>query len=719
MEKISRNMCSFIMWLGAWLVAWTLWHYHPQDVTWWYQTVTPTPYHHPAGYVGAYCAALLLAAFGSAAWFLPCLVSVLGICCYKNMAVEDIITIGRNTLVVLVLFAMACEHYHINFRGICGGGAWGFFLYTWCSTIMPKHCIVVILGALTLGVLGATIGLSRMYRALMYCRYVGMRYIALPMEYAYDVCVSRWIPRTHTNNHDSMVIPSVPQEIPVSVLHDETMAKAPEASSSHKKNLREKSSREKPLVEKSLVEKSLQDTSSGGYQKPPLALLLAGRHVKEKESATGEYDSQAKILEQKLEQFGIKGKVVDIVVGPVVVLFEYQPHSSVPINKIVAREHDLALALQATSFRVIAPIPGKAVVGFESSRATQELVSFAHHHEELFAHGYRLPIAIGVTTAGVPLSLDLAALPHLLVAGSTGSGKSVALHTLIVSILSTRTFEETKLILIDPKRLEFATYADIPHLLFPIVVEAKEAVKVLRWVVQEMDRRYMVLAQAGVTDVVAYRAQGELLPEIVIVIDEWADLMMSGGKDAEQSLVRLAQMARAAGIHVIVATQRPSVDVITGLIKVNIPARIACKVISKVDSRTIIDTSGAEKLLGKGDMLVMIPGKPIVRIHGMYISAREVQEIACHVRRQGSAAYHELYQTASTPLDVATEDQDLYHQVLDLIKSVDEISISYLQRKLRIGYNRSARMIDYLEAHGMILPSDGGKTRKVLHSKDM
>lgn len=705
MEIMSRKLSSFAMWLSAWTVAWILVHYHPHDATWWYQMAFSAPYYHPAGYIGAYCAALLLAACGSAAWFLPCIASALGACLYTHMAREHVIKIAWNLCGMLLLVAVLCEHYHVTFRGASAGGAWGFFLYMWFSKCVPVSMIPVIISSIMSGIIYATIGSTRLYRTMRYSRYVATRYVVLPVEHIWYRMLS--LHRSHHNTGHQAKVESNPMPVESSL-----------ASSSLGQNTHDSSSPTEIRIPHKKVPRVVSVPT--GYQKPPLAALLGSRKTKEKEVvAAGPYESQARVLEQKLEQFGIKGKVVDIVVGPVVVLFEYQPHSSVPINKIIAREHDLALALQATSFRIIAPIPGKAVVGFESSRATQELVSFAHYHEDLFAHGYRLPLLIGVTTAGAPLSLDLVSLPHLLVAGSTGSGKSVALHTLIVSILSARTSEETKLILIDPKRLEFAAYADIPHLLFPIIVEAKEAVKVLRWVVQEMDRRYLMLAQAGVTDIVSYRATGELLPEIVLVIDEWADLMMSGGKDAEQSLVRLAQMARAAGIHVIVATQRPSVDIITGLIKVNIPARIACKVISKVDSRTIIDTSGAEKLLGKGDMLIMIPGKPITRVHGMYISAREVQEVACHLRRQGSAAYHTLYQTASTPLDVATDDQELYQQVLDLIKSVDEISISYLQRKLRIGYNRSARMIDYLEAHGMILPSDGGKTRKVLHSKDV
>ena len=689
-----KKIVSTLMWASALTLAWVFLQYHPSDPTWWHQTTALMSYQHPAGWVGAYCAAFFFAIVGAAALLVPVIIFVIGICVYKDLTRERIQTIILGAVITLLLIALLCEHYHTNFRGASAGGVWGLTLHAWCSFFVPAALLPVVVSAALSCVICLVIGVSNVCAMVPYVRYVTTRYVTLPTERV--AMMFRGAGRVRTTR----VTPA-----PERVRLEEPVADGVASAS-------------KNTFVKEHGERATRKVPAETYQKPPLSVLLTS-HKKNVQVATASYESQAKILEQKLEHFGIKGKVVDIIVGPVVVLFEYEPHNSVPINKIVAREYDLALALQATSFRIIAPIPGKAVVGLEMSRATQELVSFAHHHQELFAYDYRLPLLLGVNTAGVPVVLDLVSLPHLLVAGSTGSGKSVALHTLIVSILSTKTSEETRLILIDPKRLEFASYTDIPHLLFPIVVEAKEAVKVLRWVVQEMDRRYTMLSKAGVTDIFSYRAQGGVLPEIVLIVDEWADLMMSGGRDAEHSLVRLAQMARAAGIHLIVATQRPSVDVITGLIKVNIAARIACKVISKVDSRTIIDTSGAEKLLGKGDMLVMLPGKPIMRVHGMYISAREVQEVACYVRRQKSASYHESYQTATTPLDVAEDDKEMYEQVLGIIKSVDEISISYLQRKLRIGYNRSARMIDYLEAHGMILPSDGGKTRKVLHSKDI
>lgn len=667
-----KKIASLLLWIVAFGVLCAIVYYNPHNPTWWFQTTEVTAQQGVFRGIIVYLAACCLAAVGSAALLIPVIVFMGGMYYYIDRRLERIQTIGSAMIIIVLLTATFCEHYHINFRGAPAGGVWGRLLYTVLSIFVPSQFLPLSISILMSVALYYIIGPNTAYTFVAYVRYGITRYIVLPLRSSEPVRAVQ----------------------PAS-----SLAFVPTQEACEEKT-------------------QLLQAQDAKYHKPPLSVLLTSPTT----SPTvipDSYESQAKILEEKLEHFGITGKVVNIIVGPVVVLFEYQPHNSVPINKIVAREYDLALALQATSFRIIAPIPGKAVVGLEMSRATCDIVSFARYYAELSAYDYRLPLLVGVTTEGAPVVLDLTSLPHLLVAGSTGSGKSVALHALIVSIISTKSHEETRLILIDPKRLEFAVYADIPHLLFPIVVEAQQAVKILRWAVQEMDRRYGILSSAGVTDIAAYRAQGQSLVDIVVIVDEWADLMMSGGRDAEQSLVRLAQMARAAGIHLIIATQRPSVDVITGLIKVNIPARIACKVISKVDSRTILDTAGAEKLLGKGDMLLMLPGKPIMRVHGVYISVRDVQEVACYTRRQGKAVYCNVYQTATTDLDIAVDDRELYEQVLTIIKSVDEISISYLQRKLRIGYNRSARMIDYLEAHGMILPSDGGKTRKVLHSKDI
>lgn len=429
---------------------------------------------------------------------------------------------------------------------------------------------------------------------------------------------------------------------------------------------------------------------------------------------------QAQVLVEKLAHFGITGKVTTIIQGPVVTLFEYQPEVTTKISAIIAREDDLALALQALSLRIIAPIPGKSVIGFEVAHARRKIVWFnvLASKSEFKNSKSLLPLVLGKDTLGSDIIVDLAAMPHLLMAGGTGSGKSAGLNTMLMSLLCTKTPDELKLILIDPKRLEFSPYADIAHLLFPIVTESTHALQVLKWAVAAMQERYDIMAQAGVRNIGEYQKLStkdttlKTMPFIVIIIDELADLMMTSGKDVEHALTRLAQMARAAGIHLIVATQRPSVDVITGLIKVNFPSRIAFKVTSKVDSRTIIDTMGAEKLLGKGDMLFLDSAGVLRRVHGAYATDEEIRAVIAFIKEQRSVEYQPLvHQTAQVAQEA---HDDLYAQVEDFVRARHDVSISLVQRVFRIGYNRSARLIEQLEQNGKIMQSDGSKMRKVI-----
>lgn len=446
-------------------------------------------------------------------------------------------------------------------------------------------------------------------------------------------------------------------------------------------------------------------------------------------------EERGRVLEEKLSHFGINGKVVAIQPGPVVTLFEYEPEVNMKISKIIALEDDLALSLRALSIRIIAPIPGKNVVGFEIANEKRHPVYLTEvmTKQRLFEHNRKLPVTLGVDTTGNPVVGDLATMPHLLVAGSTGSGKSVGMNVMLVSLLCSKTPDQLRLILIDPKRLEFAPYADIPHLLFPIITDPSQVSPVLTWVVQEMEARYDILAKAGVRNVSDYhaldasvRAEYEKgrdvkgMPYIVVMIDELADLMMVAGKDIEMLIARIAQMARAAGIHMIVATQRPSVDVVTGIIKVNFPSRIAFRVSSKVDSRTIVDGVGAEKLLGKGDMLYMSPSSAMLRrLHGPYIPDEEIERLTTHLKEQRPVRYLSLQKIIARQRAHDADntlDDPLYQDVCNFLKTVDEVSISMLQRKYRVGFNRSARIIEMLEQDGYVAPAQGGKPRRVLRS---
>jgi S-DNA-T family DNA segregation ATPase FtsK/SpoIIIE len=457
------------------------------------------------------------------------------------------------------------------------------------------------------------------------------------------------------------------------------------------------------------------------YQLPSSSLFTVAKHEHNDNMLDKELAERADILEEKLERFGISGTVSAIKQGPVVTLFEYKPAIDSKISKIVALEDDLALALQALSIRIIAPIPGTAVVGFEVANAKRHTVAFADIvQSQAYAHTQAaLPLILGKNTVGSHVVADLAKMPHLLIAGSTGSGKSVALNAMLVSLLCKRTPHELKLILIDPKRLEFNAYADIGHLLFPVVTNPKQSIDVLHWVVKEMEARYASMATSNARNIADYNAalpQSERKPYLVVVIDELADLMMTAGRELEGVITRITQMARAAGIHMMVATQRPSVDVITGLIKVNFPSRISFRVTSKVDSRTILDCAGADKLLGRGDMLFLdASDAQLKRVHGAYVSDKEIAALITHIRAQQPPAYLDLAQELPLVSGSAAEEEDvIYQEVLAFLREIDEVSISLLQRKFRIGYNRSARIIDILAARGLIMPSEGGKTRKVI-----
>ena len=453
----------------------------------------------------------------------------------------------------------------------------------------------------------------------------------------------------------------------------------------------------------------------------------------------------SQLLEEKIADFRIKGKVTAVKPGPVITMYEFKPGTGVKVNTIANLADDLALALATPSVRIEAPIPGRDVVGIEVPNEKREEVFFKEIVDSrLFEdQNFSIPIAIGKDTLGEPVVADLKKMPHLLVSGTTGSGKSVFINTVICSLLYRFQPDEVKLILIDPKQLELNSYEQIPHLLLPVVTEAKKASLALKWAVQEMEDRYQLIARSGMRDVDGYnRKLNEMgseamadrlglleeeeapksLPKIIIVIDELADLMMMAKSDVENSICRLAQKARAAGIHLILATQRPSVDVITGLIKANLPARISFRLSSKIDSRTIFDTMGAERLVGNGDMLFMPPGDSrLLRMHGAFISEEEIEAICSHWRSQSSPEYRE--EILIDPDSEENEDRgftgsdDLFQDALDLACATGYVSSSMLQRRFRIGYNRAARIVEEMEAQGLVGPADGSKPRPVLQQR--
>lgn len=467
----------------------------------------------------------------------------------------------------------------------------------------------------------------------------------------------------------------------------------------------------------------------GDWKLPPLSILSSNAQVAEKIDREV-YLKVSKQLEQKLKNFGVSGKVVGISPGPVVTTYEYAPAPGIKINKIVSLADDLALGLRAQSVRVVGSVPGKSALGIEIPNEIRQVVYIRDllATEHFRTHKNRLGIVLGLDVIGNPSIADLARMPHLLIAGATGAGKSVAINSIIASILFNATPDDVRFLMVDPKRIELSGYEGIPHLLHPVVVEPKLASRALMWGVREMERRYRLLEEARVKSFDSYNeVTEEKLPYIVIIVDELADLMMVASKDVEAAIARLAQMARAAGIHLILATQRPSVDVLTGLIKANFPTRIAFKVSSKVDSRTIIDTSGAEHLLGMGDMLYMPPGSSAIqRVHGSYISEQETADLVSFLKKQGEATYDEsvLEQVeedgGSAGFHNTEEHDERYDEAVAIVCESGQASISMVQRRLRIGYNRAARIIEMMEKEGVVGPADGAKPREVLarHSYD-
>ena len=473
------------------------------------------------------------------------------------------------------------------------------------------------------------------------------------------------------------------------------------------------------------------------FSLPPLELLQipSGQRPPEEEEFLRQ---NSRLLEEKLADFNVKGKVVEVSPGPVVTMYEFRPAPGVKISKVAGLADDLAMNLKAIGIRIVAPIPGKSVIGIEIPNRVRETV---YLREILASPTYLesdspLTVAMGKDILGAPVVTDLCDMPHLLIAGATGSGKSVFINTLVLSILFRATPRQVRLLMVDPKRIELSTYNDIPHLLYPIITNPQEATAGLRWAVAEMERRYELLARMGVRNIASFNRRlrrggwpagqeppqeepAGPLPYLVIIIDELSDLMMAASKEVEALITRLAQMARAAGIHLVLATQRPSVDVITGLIKANFPARISFKVTSRVDSRTILDQQGAEHLLGKGDLLFIPPGAAgLRRLHAAYVSDREIEAVAEFIKAQAAPDYDEsIVQSAEDENGFSLNGEEVderYADAVALVKRTGQASISFVQRKLRVGYNRAARMIEQMEAEGIVGPSDGSRPREVL-----
>ncbi len=749
----KKELSAFILAAATLFISLSLVSYNAHDESWFFYSSRMTPITNWCGTVGAQCAAFLMYLFGVAAWLV---VPLLGFITYLLVVQRPLREEWERFLAsagLLIVVAALCSFHGFDiYRTVMPGG--GYVGYA-VATLM--HQLFDWIGS-------ALFLYTSMYLCLVLLfRFSGMRAIQLGMHYvkrahewfvrhrimrrswmlikrgAHYVCVvpirslGRWIGRsingvtatpveqtsyTHASTPVHAFMPAQAESESVTEL-SHTYDNQEHVDENKNNNHSEE------MVALGIAGTSEQETITQPvhYGLPNLDIFIGVADKKDDAVYKHDLEQRAHILEEKLERFGVYGKVVSIKSGPVVTLFEYQPQIDTKLSKILALEDDLALALQALSIRIIAPIPGRSVVGFEVANKNRKDVLLA---QAIQSDEYRdfqgvLPLILGEDTIGNNVIVDLARMPHLLIAGSTGSGKSVALNTMLISLLCKYSPKELKLILIDPKRLEFASYADIAHLLFPIVTDPKRSAPILRWVIQQMEKRYEKMALVGARNIADYnltaRKRGEEhFPFIVVVIDELSDLMLTVGREIEDLITRITQMARAAGIHMIVATQRPSVDVITGLIKVNFPSRVSFRVTSRGDSRTILDCGGADKLLGRGDMLFLDSSTSTLRrVHGAYVTSHEIDQVVAHIHAQQTVEYIDLTEELSSQeFDMSQEDEALFKQVMNYLQEIDEVSISLLQRRFRIGYNRSARIIDMLEAQGLIMPADGGKARRVI-----
>ena len=509
------------------------------------------------------------------------------------------------------------------------------------------------------------------------------------------------------------------------VKKEESKEEKPKEEEHHKVEIISEVAENKKLLDE--IEKGEQSKPKD-YKLPPLKMLATppkkSRHINE-----SEIDKKISDLLEKLKRFKIDGDVVRTYSGPVVTTFEFKPAPHIKVSKILTLQDDLAMALKAKTIRIQAPVPGKDVVGIEVPNAKIDTIYLKEILEsEIFTKASSpLTIALGKDIVGNPFVTDLKKLPHLLIAGTTGSGKSVGINSMLLSLLYRNSPDTLKLLMIDPKMLEFSIYNDIPHLLTPVITKPKQAIIALSNMVNEMERRYQIMSQSKTKNIENFNEKAKKLgldpfPYIVVIIDELADLMMNSGKEVEFYIARLAQMARASGIHLLVATQRPSVDVVTGLIKANLPSRISYKVGQKIDSKIILDAMGAESLLGRGDMLFTPPGSSgLIRLHAPYASEEEIEEVVEYLKKQKPASYDEsfLKQSDSENLlnsegEVAGDIDELFEEAKAIVQNEKKCSISYIQRRLQIGYNRASRIVEQLEVMGILSSQNSKGQREIL-----
>jgi S-DNA-T family DNA segregation ATPase FtsK/SpoIIIE len=717
-----------------WLIA--LVTYEPTDPVWFFTTGAERAPVNFAGRVGAFLAELSFQLFGYASYLLPAVVVVAGWhyfwCQPPEAAYTKLTGVGLFFACASSFLSLILGSTDVGGKTFYAGGSIGNWLGAALSDYLNRTGSIIVL--LTLMALSAILSTQFSFGRLFSSASQGSR----DLKARSVGWIRRWIEHRRKERQRREVIAKhtrkAPAETGLKVVKDAPAEDAaPSVPSAPPVVARKKPTMAPPLpLPEPEPAKASAPRRAGAYVLPPASLLDAPKI--ERKIDERELMESARQLEEKCREFSVEGQVAQIHPGPVVTTFEFKPEAGVKYSKITSLSDDLCLAMQSESV-LIDRIPGKSTVGIQIPNPNREPISLRELLEsDVYQRSTsKLTLALGKTIHGEPYVTDLATMPHLLIAGSTGTGKSVGLNAMLTSILYRATPDDVRLIMIDPKRLELGMYEEIPHLLTPVVVDPKKAANALRWAVREMEERYKTLAAEGVRNIEQYNRNirimlqetggkdpeaPKVLPFIVVVIDELADLMMVASNEVEESIARLAQMARAVGIHLILATQRPSVDVITGLIKANLPSRISFRVQSKIDSRTILDGNGAEQLLGKGDMLFMPPASSrCIRLHGPYISEQESARLASFLRKQGKPVFDETITAEdekSGPGGIEYEKDDLYDEAARIVVSSGQVSISYLQRKMRIGFSRAARLVDMMEAEGLVSPGAGGKPREVL-----
>jgi DNA segregation ATPase FtsK/SpoIIIE, S-DNA-T family len=724
----------------------------------------PKMVHNAFGLVGAHVAGFFIYLFGIGALWVPLILSLIGLWYLKERSSNIIWMTLAGGLVLMVstgsVLFLFKDTYGFSNTLISAGGLVGSVL----ASFLLKYtniigCITILVFFMILGFTLAT-GISLVALALFVYRKILSLMTTMKHDFREFSDYLRFKLGKFTENRkhsrydrasfDEKLVDFDPREIDITpkVSGKKALIKLPE----NRVTPKEESIPLDDLFEPTIVALEPDDIEYvseirlDDIREKSQFILPKLSFLDEKPPVTRQIDTQflqdkARILEGKLRDFNVAGEVVEILPGPVITTFEYRPAPGIKLSKIVGLSDDLALALSAISIRIVAPIPGRDVVGIEIPNEERELVNLREMiSSKAFVESESLlTLGLGKDLLGKPVATQMDKMPHLLIAGATGTGKSVGLNSMIISLLYKATPDEVKLIMIDPKRIELSVYNDIPHLISPVVTDMKKATNALYWAVKEMERRYELLEQSGLRNLDQYNEMAreekkrwaarkddadelplppEPLPFIVVIVDELGDLMMVASKDVEYALTRLAQMARAAGIHIILATQRPSADVLTGTIKANFPTRISFQVSSKIDGRIIIDQGGAESLLGNGDMLFCPPGTgKLMRIQGAYISEGEISKITGFLKEQRKPDYDESVTMGDAEEEKEFDEADYdakYDEAVALVTKSRQASISYVQRRLRIGYNRAARLIEMMEHEGIVGPQIGAKQREVL-----